>query len=64
METVRAYLSSQLICGVCFSTHRVRDDVFRAPQKPMLLSILIGNGVQIVIMLLFVLSEIYFSSIR
>jgi hypothetical protein len=49
---------------VYFSTDRVRGDVLRAPEKPMLLSILIGNGIQVGIMLLLILSEIYFSFVR
>ena len=38
--------------------YRARDDVFRPPQKGMLLAALIGNGVQIGMMLLITLSKI------
>ena len=37
---------------------RVHGDVFRPPQKGMLLSVLIGNGAQIGIMSLITLSKI------
>jgi hypothetical protein len=37
---------------------RVHGDVFRQPQKGMLLSVLIGNGVQITIMSLITLSKV------
>lgn len=36
---------------------RVHGDVFRPPQKGMLLSVLIGNGVQIGIMSLITLRQ-------
>ena len=39
---------------------RVHGDVFRPPRKPMLLSVLVGNGVQIAIMSLITLSTILF----
>jgi hypothetical protein len=43
-----------------FSNNRVHGDVFRSPQKGMLLSVLIGNGVQIAIMSLITLSKIIY----
>ncbi len=39
---------------------RVHGDVFRAPQGRMLLSVLIGNGVQITIMSLITLGKVLF----
>ena len=42
---------------------RVHGDVFRPPQKGMLLSVLIGNGVQIAIMSFITLSKIVYSVI-
>jgi hypothetical protein len=39
---------------------RVHGDVFRPPKKSMLLSVLIGNGVQIAIMSLVTLGKKFF----
>jgi transmembrane 9 superfamily protein 2/4 len=44
--------------------NRVHGDVFRPPQNGMLLSVLIGNGVQIGIMSLITLSKIIYSIIK
>jgi hypothetical protein len=39
---------------------RVHGDVFRPPKKSMLLSVLLGNGIQIAIMSLITLGKIFF----
>lgn len=56
MEIVRIDLF--VIDSWMFLLHsRVHGDVFRPPQKGMLLAVLIGNGVQIGIMSLITLSK-------
>jgi transmembrane 9 superfamily protein 2/4 len=48
---------------MCLYNTRVHGDVFRPPQRGMLLSVLIGNGVQIAIMSLITLSKVIFTFI-
>jgi transmembrane 9 superfamily protein 2/4 len=60
MEIVRIYAFYFILC-LKYELYRVHGDVFRPPQKGMLLSVLIGNGVQIAIMSLITLSKIIYS---